>query len=162
MRSCCRQSLHAFTSRYDSTLLGRTFLHRRCFCISIIYTHEIRRLTNGITVMCINRGFMVGLGNNGFSNPIISCCLEISSAYNPFSSRFPFPTAFHCREMFAGLTAYIIYHSFYHLVTMHVCETVGIYWNKSYLRLFLSYKRLLANNKLFIKASTLQYAYYCI
>ena len=41
--------------------------------------------------MCIKRGFMVGLGNNGFTNPIISSCLEISSAYNPFSSRFPFP-----------------------------------------------------------------------
>ena len=37
IRSCCRQSLHAFTSRYDSTLLGRTFLHRRCFCISNTY-----------------------------------------------------------------------------------------------------------------------------
>ena len=43
--------------------------------------------------MCITRGFMVDLGNNGFTNPIISFCLEISSAYNPFSSRFPFPVA---------------------------------------------------------------------
>ena len=52
--------------------------------------------------MCITRGFMVDLGNNGFTNPIISSCLEISSAYNPYSSRFPFPVA-----TFAGLTACI-------------------------------------------------------
>ena len=25
IRSCCRQSIHAFTSKYDSTLLGYTF-----------------------------------------------------------------------------------------------------------------------------------------
>ena len=49
--------------------------------------------------MCITRGFMVDLGNNGFTNPIISSCLEISSAYNPFSSRFPFPVIF---AMFIG------------------------------------------------------------
>ena len=37
--SCCRQSVHAFTSRYDSTLFSCTILHRRCFCISFsIYT----------------------------------------------------------------------------------------------------------------------------
>ena len=29
---------------------------------------------------------------NGFTNPI---ALEISSVYNPFSSRFPFPVVFH-------------------------------------------------------------------
>ena len=46
-------------------------------------------------VMCIMHGFMDGLGNNGFTNPIISSCLEISIAYNPFSSRFPFPVAVH-------------------------------------------------------------------
>ena len=49
--------------------------------------------------MCVTRGFMVGLGNNGFTNPIISSCLEISSAYNPFSSRFPFPIAIHHRNL---------------------------------------------------------------
>ena len=38
---------------------------------------------------------MVGLGNNGFTNPIIFSCLEISSAYNPFSSRFRFPVTIH-------------------------------------------------------------------
>ena len=60
------------------------------------YTHVIRRLTSGITVMCITHGFMVGLGNNGFTNPIISSsCLEISSAYNPLSSRFPFPLSWY-------------------------------------------------------------------
>ena len=52
-------------------------------------------LYNEITVMCTTRGFMVGLGNNGFTNPIISSYLEISSTYNPFSSRFPFPVAIH-------------------------------------------------------------------
>ena len=52
-------------------------------------------LANGVMVMCIKRGFMVGLGNNGFNNPIISCCLEVSSAYNPFTSKFPFPAAIH-------------------------------------------------------------------
>ena len=34
IRSCYHQSLHAFTSGYDRTLLGHTFsLHRRCFCM---------------------------------------------------------------------------------------------------------------------------------
>ena len=42
---------------------------------------------------------MVGLGNNGFTNPIISSCLEISSAYNPFSSRFSFPVVIHLRNV---------------------------------------------------------------
>ena len=42
---------------------------------------------------------MVGLGNNGFTNPIISSCLEISSAYNPFSSRFPFPVVIHLHSV---------------------------------------------------------------
>ena len=64
---------------------------RGSWIISNPVTYVIRRLTNGITVMCITRGFMVGLGNNGFMNLIISSCLEISSTYNPFSSRFPFP-----------------------------------------------------------------------
>ena len=50
--------------------------------------------------MCIKHGFMVGLGNNGFTNPIISSCLEISSAYNPFSSRFPFPAAIHHHNVY--------------------------------------------------------------
>ena len=45
--------------------------------------------------MCITRGFMVGLGSNGFTNPIISSCLEISSTYNQFSSRFLFAIAIH-------------------------------------------------------------------
>ena len=61
----------------------------------VLYTHVIGRLTNGITVMCLTHGFMVGLGNNGFTNPIISSCLEISSAYNPFFSRFSSPVATH-------------------------------------------------------------------
>ena len=39
MRSCCHQSVHAFTSRYHSTLLGCTFLHWRYFCM-IFYTHD--------------------------------------------------------------------------------------------------------------------------
>ena len=65
--------------------------------ISTIYTHVIRRLTNGITV--ITRGFMVGLGSNGCTNLIISSCLEISSAYNQFSSRFSFPIAVHRRNV---------------------------------------------------------------
>ena len=49
--------------------------------------------------MCITRGFMVDLGNNGFTNPIISSCLEISSAYNPFSSRLPFLVVIHLRNV---------------------------------------------------------------
>ena len=92
--------------------------------ISTIYTCTSKTyLANEITVMCIMRGFMVGLGNNGFTNPIISSCLEISSAYNPFSSRFPFLVV----AMFAGLTVCIIFRPFYHLATMHVCKIVGIY-----------------------------------
>ena len=43
---------------------------------------------------------MVGLGNNGFTNPIISSCLEISSTYNVFSSGFPFPVTIHRRNVF--------------------------------------------------------------
>ena len=42
---------------------------------------------------------MVSLGNNGFTNPIISSCLETSSTYNPFSSGFPFPVAIHHRNV---------------------------------------------------------------
>ena len=75
---------------------------------------------------CKTIGFMDGLGNNGFANPIISSCLEISSVYNPFSSRFLFPVVFIIVALFIDLTACIIYHPFYHLVTMHVCKTVGI------------------------------------
>ena len=29
IRSCCRQSLHALTSRYDSTLLGHVFFYAK-------------------------------------------------------------------------------------------------------------------------------------
>ena len=77
-----------------------------------------------------------------------------------------FPLNFHFLSqfivaMFAGLMACIVYRPFYHLATMHVCKTVGIYQNISYLRLFLHYERLLANNKLFVKAFILQYTYYC-
>ena len=64
-----------------------------CTKALVLYTNVIRRHTSGITVICITRGFMVGLGNSGFTNPIISSCLEISSAYNPFSPRFPFPSS---------------------------------------------------------------------
>ena len=42
---------------------------------------------------------MDGLGNNGFTNPIIFSCLEISSAYDPFSSKFPFPVTVHRRNV---------------------------------------------------------------
>ena len=98
---------------------------------------------------------MVGLGNNGFTNLIISSCLEISSIYNPFSSRFPFPVTIHCCNVCRVNGLHNI-PPFYHLATMHVCKTVGIYYNESYLRLFLQYKRLLANDKLFIKAIILQ------
>ena len=38
---------------------------------------------------------MVSFGNSSFTNPINSSCLEISSANNPFSSRFSFPVAIH-------------------------------------------------------------------
>ena len=36
IRSFGRQSVNAFTSRYDSTLLSHTFLHQKCFCMDII------------------------------------------------------------------------------------------------------------------------------
>ena len=76
--------------------------------------------------MCITHGFMGGLGNNGFTNPIISTCLKISSAYNSFSSRFPFPVAVHRCNAYrvSGL------HNILPLlpsVTMHVCKKVDIY-----------------------------------
>ena len=46
IRSRCHQSVHAVTFRYDSTLLGHTFLHQRCFCIRymIIQRKEYRQL----------------------------------------------------------------------------------------------------------------------
>ena len=37
IRSCCRQSAHVFTSRYDSTLLGRAFFTPKVFWMSITY-----------------------------------------------------------------------------------------------------------------------------
>ena len=119
----------------------------------VLYTHL--RLTNGIKVLCITRGFMVGLGNNGFTNPIISSCLEISSTYNPFSPRFPFLAAIHRRNVCRvnGL------HNIPPLLPPGDHPCVQNSWHlleRSYLRLFLCYKRLLANDKLFIKASILQ------
>ena len=50
--------------------------------------------------MCITRDFMVGLGNNGVTNPIISSCLEISIAHTiRFPLDFPFPFAIHRRNV---------------------------------------------------------------
>ena len=46
------------------------------------------------------QGFMDGLGNNGFTNPIISSCLQISSTYNLFSPRFAFPVAVCCCNVY--------------------------------------------------------------
>ena len=37
--------------------------------------------------------FMDGLDNYGFTNPVISSCLDISSSHNTFFYRFPFPVA---------------------------------------------------------------------
>ena len=39
IRSCCYQSVYAFTSRYDSILLGSTFLHRKVLLHKIHHTH---------------------------------------------------------------------------------------------------------------------------
>ena len=67
IRSCCRQSLHAFTSRYDSTLLGRTFLHQRCFCI---------RYSLHVTFLLVWRRYKSGLSSRGiyvhYSKKVIS------------------------------------------------------------------------------------------
>ena len=52
--------------------------------------------------------------------------LEISSIYNSFSPRFPFPVVIH-RHNVCRVKVCIIYHPFNHLVTMHVCKRVGIY-----------------------------------
>ena len=68
----------------------------------VLYAHVIRRLSYwwNYTVMCITRGFMVGLGNNGVTNPIISSCLEISIAHTiRFPLDFPFPFAIHRRNV---------------------------------------------------------------
>ena len=40
IRSCCRQSLHTFTSRYDSTLLGRIFFTPKVFLHEITYMYS--------------------------------------------------------------------------------------------------------------------------
>ena len=39
IRSCCRQSLLTFTSRYDSTLLGCIFINQRCSCMRLVCTY---------------------------------------------------------------------------------------------------------------------------
>ena len=98
----------------------------------ILCTHVIQRLTNGIMIMCITYGFTDGLGNNGSTNSIISSCLKISSTHNPFSSRFPFPVAVHHCNFYRVSSLHNLLPLF-HLVTMHVCRTVGIYLNISYL-----------------------------
>ena len=139
--ACIASVARHFKQYYDSISTiykcnSKTFLWN----YSNVYTHS----------------FMVGLGNNGFTNPIISSYLEISSACNPFSSRFPFPVAIHCRN---------------------VCRVNGLYnippllppgnharvknsWHLleyiSYLKLFLFYAWLFVNDKLFIKAIILQ------
>ena len=41
IRSCCHQSLYAFTSRYDSTLLGRIFLYQKAFLHEIFIYHSV-------------------------------------------------------------------------------------------------------------------------
>ena len=43
-RSCCRQSIHAFTSRYDSTLLGHTI-----FTLKVSLLHGIHTYTHTYT-----------------------------------------------------------------------------------------------------------------
>ena len=40
IRSCCRQSAHVFTSRYDSTLLGRAFFYTKGVLDEIQYTDK--------------------------------------------------------------------------------------------------------------------------
>ena len=80
-------------------------------------------LHDEITVMCVTHGFMDGLHNNVFTNPIISSYLV---------HKIHFPLDFHFLSqfivaMFTGLMAYVMYCPFYHLATMHVCKTVGIY-----------------------------------
>ena len=45
--------------------------------------------------------------------------LEISSLYNPFSSRFPFPVASHRYNVYRFSDLHIT-PSFYHLATMYV------------------------------------------
>ena len=106
------------------------------FTVRVVYTASVarhRRLTNGITVICITHGFMDGLGNNGFTNPIISSCLQISSIYNPFSSRFSFPVAFHHCNIYRlnGL------HNKPPLLLPGNHARMQNSWNISYLRLFL-------------------------
>ena len=40
IRSCCRQSLHTFTFRYDSTLLGCVFFYAECVLHEISWYSE--------------------------------------------------------------------------------------------------------------------------
>ena len=59
--------------------------------------------------MCIMHGFMIGLGNNGFTNSIISSLVA-------HTIHFPLDFLFLLEfivVMFAGLTACLIYHPFY-------------------------------------------------
>ena len=74
----------------------------------VLYKHVIRRLTNGITVMYITHGFMDSFGNNDFTNPITSFCLELIV----HTIHFPLDLCFLLQfiiAMFTGLMACLIY-----------------------------------------------------
>ena len=53
--------------------------------------------------------------------------LEISSVYNPSSSEFSFPVAFHRCNVYKFNGLHNIESPFYHLATMHMCKRVGVY-----------------------------------
>ena len=77
-------------------------------------------------MMYITHGFVDGLGNNGFTSPIISSCLEISSVYNPSSSGFPIPVAFiHCNVYRFNRLHKIL--PLLPFATMYMCKIVSIY-----------------------------------
>ena len=105
-----------------------------------------------ITMMYITYGFMDGLLVTMASPIQLSLpAFEISSIYNPFYSRFLFPVAFHRCNVYRsnGL------HTIRPFTTWRPCTCAK---ELAFIRikLFLHYKRLLANDKLFIKAITLQ------
>ena len=92
-RSQCLQSVHAFTSRYDSTLLARTFLHQRCFYISSTYILVSLKNRNQHSFQCRSYRAHVGRQSGGYStfNELFKIynhrCTSVSTTVNTCTSQ---------------------------------------------------------------------------
>ena len=94
--------------------------------VLVLYTHVIRRLTNGITMMYITHDCR-WLGQQWLhKSNYLFLLLKLVAYTIHFPLDFRFLPHF-IVAMFIGLMACIIYCLFYHLATMHICIRVGIY-----------------------------------